>query len=110
MNLTLPQLVVGTAGAILIYSAVKNASPVTVIKNALEGKTTVNGKAVEPQLPVFSEDGTGLGPALGVPYNEAPSGGNPVGLPPIPGLTPLTSSAPFGAGAWRDPSAGKLTT
>lgn len=35
MNLSLPQVVAMGAGALLIYAAIKNQSPVTVLKSAL---------------------------------------------------------------------------
>lgn len=114
MNLSLPQLVIGCTGAVLIYAAVKNVSPVQVVKDALSGKATQKQEA----LYSFGADGSvGLGPAFGTPLGTGketqPSG--PIGLPPIPGMNLASegvykrlTTTPVTSGLWKDPKTGKL--
>jgi hypothetical protein len=46
--------------------------------------------------PVFGAPGSGtwLGPAFGTPVTEAPSNGNPIGLPMIPGVPASAPNLP----------------
>lgn len=99
MNLTLPQLIAGATGAVLIYSAVKGVSPVQVLKNGLTGVSPSDSAAQAAQAAKTKEAVNAIASGKPIPgsnyHGETPNYGNPIGLPPIPGEPGTYTNSPY---------------
>lgn len=104
MNITLPQILTGAAGALLILAAVKNVSPVTIVKDALNGTVSAAKPASFYKNRYGSADAAerwrenddpafpNIPGELGTPQPESD---NPIGLPPIPYREPVAPNYPI---------------
>jgi hypothetical protein len=90
-TITFPLLLAGSVGALLIYAAIKNETPVQVIRDAIGQQKPAPQKQGVYQYGPYNPNGTGLQPKTAPRYQMGPYDPSGSGLQPN---TPVNPYAP----------------